>query len=101
MYRTSRNGTVITCEECGQVGLPIVNVGTQRKKRYVCKEPDPCTRRKSYRKTHGVLCSYWFCTDPAEVTCSCGMTMCVKHRLMATHVSHKKTRIGEESNAKK
>ena len=98
MYK-QRDGKIVTCELCGQVGLPVINRGDSREKHYVCKEPEPCHRRQEYAKTNGTLCSYWFCTSPMEVECSCGMKLCKQHKFMVSHVGHKKTKIVDADEA--
>lgn len=79
---------VITCAECGQIGMPLVNKGEAREKRYVCKDPEICNRRKNIG---GVLCSEWYCPEPATVDCSCGAKLCNYHKRLSTHYGHLKS----------
>ena len=90
----SSRGRIITCSVCGQVGMPLVNVGTRREKNYVCKESESCHRRQGFFKlVGGRLCSLWFCPNKAEFSCSCGILLCKPHRRIATHYGHMKTPI--------
>ena len=81
---------VITCKECGQIGMPLVNKGTRREKRYVCKNPEICNRRKNIGKLGGVLCSEWYCPESATASCSCGAKLCKFHKRLPTHFGHLK-----------
>lgn len=89
-------GKFTVCSRCGQIGLPLVNVGTRREKEYVCREDEQCKRRQHATSLVGPICSYWFCTEKAEYKCNCGMFLCKEHKNMAAHYGHAKMKVKEK-----
>lgn len=84
----------VFCSLCGQMGLPLVNRGTNREKKYTCKDVSICERRQRLAKVAGKpICSEWFCPDVATYKCSCGAVLCSYHRNLVGHYGHLKEKL--------
>jgi len=79
-----QEGKPLKCSRCGQVGKTLVKLDEIT---FVCQDETFCRNRGKG------TCSVFWCSEPAEYNCSCGMQLCKVHLDGLQHGNHFAKRI--------